>query len=184
MVRKPKIRFDLEPHIGAGDLKLGMTRAESRAVLGTPYASSEKDVMVFGDISIPAPAKDSYFENELQVTFDDDHRVNFMEFCGRQAEHIEVYFNGIDVFKTPAQQLIQEISTATQAHYDEEDEEIPYAYVFPSIDLTVWRDDIPEQEEQQITILESEEGKYFWTIGIGVKGYCSSIREQLQALED
>jgi hypothetical protein len=52
------MRFDLEPHIGAGKIKLGMTRDETRTILGEPEYSSEKSVIDYGDFSMPVPAKD------------------------------------------------------------------------------------------------------------------------------
>ena len=94
-----KMRFDLEPHIGAGDLKLGMTREETRAILGKSAYSSEKSVMDYGDFSIPIPAKDGYFKNELQITFDDNGKVDFIEFSGKDSEFVEVYLKDIEVFK-------------------------------------------------------------------------------------
>lgn len=67
------MRFDLEPHIRARDLKFGMTREETQTILGNPEYSSEKSVIDYGDFSMPIPAKDGYFKNELQITFDDNN---------------------------------------------------------------------------------------------------------------
>ncbi|MCG8387588.1 MAG: hypothetical protein MJA30_18705, partial [Cytophagales bacterium] len=96
---------------------------------------------------------------------------DFIEFSGKDSEFVEVYLKDIEVFKTPAQQLLQKISDTTRSEFDKENDEIPYSYVFPSIDLAVWRQVIPGQDEQTGEILEPDEGKYFWTIGIGIKGY-------------
>src|SRR5687767_12420352 len=111
------MRFDLKPHIGAGNLNLRMTREELRSILGQPEYSSEKSVLEYGDFSIPIPAKDGYFENELQITFDDDNKADFIEFYGKDAEHTEVYLNDIDVFKIPAPRLIREISETTNSEF-------------------------------------------------------------------
>lgn len=165
------MRFELKPHIGAGDLKLGMTREEIQRILGKPEYSSEKSVMDYGDFSLPVPAKYVYYQNELQITFDDEDRADFIEFSGKDAEYVDVYFNDIEVFKTPAPKLIEKISNSSNSVFDKDEEEIPYTYVFPSIDLAVWRQVIPEQDEESEQIPESDEGKYFWTIGIGKKGY-------------
>lgn len=165
------MRFDLEPHIGAGEIKLGMTREETRTILGKPEYSSDKSMMKYGDFSMPVPAKDGYFKNELQITFDDNNKVDFIEFSGKDSEFTDVYLKDIEIFKTPAQQLIRDISNSTNSDFEEEEEEIPYSYVFPAIDLAVWRQVIPKQDEQIEEIPESDEGKYFWTIGIGIKGY-------------
>lgn len=164
------MRFDLKPHIGAGSLKLGMTKEEIRSLLGQPEYSSEKSSIEYGDISIPTPAKDGYFENELQITFDNDGKADYIEFYGKDAEHTEVYLNNIDIFRVPAQKLLKEIVTSTRCEFDNEDDEIPYSYVFRSIDLSVWRQLIPEQDEET-EVPETDEGKYFWTVGIGIKGY-------------
>lgn len=166
-----KVRFDLIPHIGAGDIKLGMTRNEIRSILGTPDYSSENSKLDYGDITIPVPAKDGYYGNELQIAFDANNRANFLEFTGRGAKHTQVYLNGIDVFKVPAPKLIQEIKASTNVNFDKEEKEIPYSYVFPEIDLALWRQVTPQSDEEIEDIPDSDDGKYFWTIAIGIKGY-------------
>ena len=165
------MKFDLIPHLGAGRIKLGMTRQEIRSILGEPDYSSEKSISDYGEFSIPVPAKDGFFENELQISFDSDFKAEFIEFSGVGAEHTEVYLNGIDVFKTPAPKLIKEITKSTNSEFNRENDEIPYSYIFPSIDLAVWRQVIPELDEEKEEIPDYDEGKYFWTIGIGTKGY-------------
>tara|TARA_R110001592_G_scaffold341938_2_gene631382 strand:- start:296 stop:805 length:510 start_codon:yes stop_codon:yes gene_type:complete len=165
------MKFKIEPHIGAGDLKFGMSRDEIQQILGTPEHTSKQMIMDYGDFSISIPAKDGYFKNELQISFDDNNKANFIEFTGKDSEFTEVFLKDIEVFKTPAFELIQKISNSTSSEFDNEDDEIPYSYVFPSIDLAVWRQVIPKQDEQKEEISESDEGKYFWTIGIGIKGY-------------
>jgi hypothetical protein len=169
------MRFDLTPHTGAGDIKLGMSRNAIRNILGAPESTTEKSVLKFEDIAIPTPAKDGYFENELQITFDDNGVADFIEFYGRGAEHTTVYLNGLDIFHIPAPDLIKAISETTKAAFDKDEEEIPYTYVFPDIDLAVWRQVTPEQDENKHQIPESDDGKYFWTIGIGVKGYYKKV---------
>jgi hypothetical protein len=165
------MRFDLTPHTGASAIELGMTRKKIRSILGDPGSSSEKSVFEYGEVKIPVPAKDGYFENELQITFDDGGKADFIEFSGRAAKHTKVYLNGIDVFKIPAPQLLKKITESTNADFDKEEEEIPYSYVFKSIDLAVWRQIVPEIDEEKESVPDSHEGKYFWTIGIGIKGY-------------
>lgn len=165
------VRFNLIPHVGAGVIKLGMARNEVRAVLGTPEFSSEKSTLDYGDIAISASAKDGYYKNELQIFFDDNNKVNFIEFSGRGARHTSVYLYEVEVFNLPATKLIQKITESTNAKFDEEEKEIPYSYVFPEIDLAVWRQVIPELDEETNDIPDTDDGKYFWTIGIGVKGY-------------
>lgn len=165
------MKFDLIPHIGANKIKFGMTRNEIRSILGEPGYSTEKSISEYDDVTIPIPAKDGYFKNELQITFDDYNRINFIEFSGKDRKHLEVSLNGIEVFKLPAPKLIREITKFMKIGFDKEENEIPYSYVFPEIDLAVWRPVIPELDEENEDIHETDEGKYFWTIGIGIKGY-------------
>jgi hypothetical protein len=165
------MRFDVTPHIGANDLKLGMSRNEIRRVLGDPEYSMEKSVFEFQDISIPTPARDGYFENELQISFDDSGKANFIEFSGRGARHTTVFLYGLGVFDTPAPDLIKVIAEKSNTQFDQEDEEVPYTYTFRDIDVSIWRPVIPEQDENENQIPESDEGKYFWNIGIGITGY-------------
>lgn len=148
-----------------------MTREQIQMILGKPEYSSDKYMMDFGDYSYPVSTKYGYFKNELQITFDDEDRANFIEFSGKNSEYVKVFLNDIEIFKTPAPELIKKIINSTNTDFDKDEEEIPYSYVFPSIDLAVWRQVIPEQDEQTEQIPESDEGKYFWTIGIGEKGY-------------
>lgn len=168
------MRFDLEPHIGASNLKFGMTRENIIEILGIPEYSSEKSLMDYGDFSIDLPAKDGFYKNELQVTYDDNNLVDFIEFYGRSAELIEVFIQNINVFKTPVPLLIDKIIAITNSDFDKGNTEIPYSYTFPSLDLAVWRQVIPRQNERTVEIPESDEGKYFWSIGIGKKDYYKS----------
>ena len=165
------MRFELKTHIGVGVVKFGQTREEIQLALGKPEYSSKKSIFNYGDFSLPVPAKIGYYKNELQITFDNEDRADFIEFSGKDSEYIEVYLSDIEIFKTPAPQLIEKISFTTNSEFDKDGNEIPYSYVFPSIDLAVWRQVVPILDEQSEPIPESDEGKYFWTIGIGKKGY-------------
>ena len=166
-----KMRFDLIPHVGASIIKLGMSREEIRSTLGKPEHSTEKSVFQFEEVAIQRPAMDGYFNSELQITFDDRGMADFIEFSGRGAKHTKVFLSGVDVFHTPAPDLIRTISAITKTEFDKDEEEMPYTYVFPDVDLGVWRQVVADQYEDENQIPESDDGKYFWTIGIGVKGY-------------
>ncbi|MCX2743341.1 hypothetical protein OO013_05660 [Mangrovivirga sp. M17] len=165
------MKIEIKPHSGAGKLIFGMTRSEIREVMGKPEYSSEKSTIDYDDFSIPVPAKDGYFSNCIQISYDINNQAEFIEFSGKDEEQITILFYGVDVFNTPAPQLLRHITESTGAEIDMEDEEIPYSYVFPSLDLSLWRQVIPELNEETDEIPDSDEGKYFWTIGIGIKGY-------------
>jgi hypothetical protein len=166
-----KMKFELTPHAGAGPVKLGMSRKDIVNILGAPEYSTEKSTLVFQDLTIPIPSKDGYFNNELQITFDENGKADFIEFSGRGAKHTTVCFNGVNVFRTSAPDLLRIINEITKTEYDKDEQEIPYSYVFRDLDLAVWRQVIPDMDESQNIIPESDDGRYFWTIGIGIKGY-------------
>jgi hypothetical protein len=165
------MRFDLNPHVGTNGILFGMSREVVRKLLGTPFSSGEKSTFSSHGFTIPLPAKDGYWENSLQVLYDDNNCVNFIEFHGRGAQ-VKVFLEGIDIFQTPAPQLIADIQKKRGISFDESDPEIPYSYTFPDIDLAFWRQVIPELDEEKQPIPDSDEGKYFWTVAIGAKGYC------------
>ena len=52
-----------------------------------------------------------------------------------------------------------------------------YSFIFPKIEMSLWRQSIPEDEEDDKCKMDSEEyekpGTYFDTIGLGASGYFS-----------
>ena len=66
--------FNVQPLEGIGPVRLGMTRAESRAAMAVPVQPFQK-----GDSPI---LTDAYLENSFQVFFDDADRVDFIELSG------------------------------------------------------------------------------------------------------
>ena len=75
---------------------------------------------------------------------------------------IEAEISGHGVFTTPADELVTILRDL--APFDASDPELGYSYVFPDLDLAVWRPVVPEDAED-------EGGRYFSTIGVGVAGY-------------
>ena len=165
------MKFNLTPHIGTETIKLGMSRDEIRSILGEPNHTTEKSTFEYGDFSLPVPAKDGFFQNELQVTYDDNNHSDYFEFVGRNAQNIEVAVEGIDVFNLPARVLLTKITEVTGAQYDKMDSEIPFTFTYKDLDLAFWRQAIPEVDEESEEVPENDEGKYFWVVGIGIKGY-------------
>ena len=69
-------------------------------------------------------------------------------------------YQDLDVFTTVAEQVVQHITQ--QASFDADDPELGYSYIFPALDLSLWRPDLPE---------DNPGSQYFATIGIGKAGY-------------
>jgi len=73
-------------------------------------------------------------------------------------------YKGMDVHRTKASHVVATISK--DAPFDPEDPELEYSYLFPKLELSVWRPAVPENETDA-------EGKFFATVGVGRKGYYS-----------
>jgi hypothetical protein len=68
-------------------------------------------------------------------------------------------------------QLLDHIIKTTKSDFDTEDKEIPFPYLSRDIDLAVWSQVLPASDEHSSQIPDTDNGKYFRTIGIGIKGY-------------
>ena len=109
---------------------------------------------------------DASLNSCFQVFFDQNDCVEFIELS--IGGPFEAFYKELNVFETFAEDLVAFISR--DAKYNEYNRELGYSYTFPSIELSVWRDILPEDGY--------EEGRYFWTIGIGRKGYYSESIKQ------
>ncbi len=75
---------------------------------------------------------------------------------------VRALYKDIDIFVTPADDVVARIARDTA--FDPNEPEIPYSYVFPELQLSLWRPVIPESDTDA-------EGRHFSTIGIGRRGY-------------
>ena len=147
------MRFDITPLLGVGPVLLGMPRADVRAVMGeTPDE--------FFKAEGAHHATDSYYDSAFQVSYSDEPPVvNFVEVFGGGG--VEIFLEGMDVFATDAATVIAKV---TERHaFDEHDPELGYTYVFPELELAFWRPSIPNDE--------FDEGRFFSTVAIGLRGY-------------
>lgn len=147
--------FEVEPLKGIGDIKLGMDRQAVRDLMkGDPETSGSRKQV------------ESYHEGGFQVFYGKNDKVEFIELLRESG--FSALTRGIDVFGTPAQQVLSQIASFSE--YNQDDPEVGYSYVFPDLELSLWRPNIPENEEE-------EDGKYFSTIGIGIPGYYSATTQ-------
>ncbi len=144
--------FDIIPLKSAGQVNLGLTKDEILHTIGKP--------------SDRLPEKDCYQYDNIFfcICYDQNDRVEYIEYSTPTDNKTKVLFHGIDIFGTPADDLINQITTQLGYEYDKDEREIPYCYIFPDLELSFWRPVLPDDKED-------EDGKYFMTVGIGVKGY-------------
>lgn len=147
--------FEVEPLEGIGEIKLGMDRKVVRDLMDSVPATTGSRNQV-----------ESYHAGGFQVFYGIEDKVEFIELL--RGSGISAHTRGIDVFATPAQQVLSQIASFSE--YNQDDPEVGYSYVFPDLELSLWRPNIPETEEE-------EDGKYFSTIGIGILGYYSATTQ-------
>lgn len=143
--------YEVEPLKGIGAIGLGMDRQDARKVMPeTPDVSGARDHV------------DNYHDGGMQVFYDKHDKVEFIELL--RGSGFTAVTHGVDVFSHSAKEVLDVITEVSE--YNQDDLEVGYSYVFPDLELSLWRPNIPEDGE--------EEGKYFSTIGIGVQGYYSA----------
>ncbi|CAG0949031.1 hypothetical protein ANRL3_00092 [Anaerolineae bacterium] len=151
------VEYKIVPGVGIGSVKLGASRDEARAMM-------RMELHCFRKIETNRYECDAYHENGFQIFYNGDKpHVEYIELssgCGFIAS-----YRGIDVFSIKANDLVDLIFQETS--FDEDDPELGYSYVFPEIELSLWRSVLPQS-------LDDPSGQFFSTIGIGIKGYYSN----------
>lgn len=144
--------FEIEPHIGAGPIRLGQSREEVHGIMGAPFRPYSK---VPGE-----PLTDTYFGTDLQVYYDAGDRVEYIELDG--PGFINPTLRGRTLLFAPAEDVIDWMRGI--ADFDADDPELGYSYDDPALDLSLWRPVIPGGPEDV-------EGLTFRSVGVGRLGY-------------
>ncbi|MCB0153961.1 MAG: hypothetical protein KDF65_04125 [Anaerolineae bacterium] len=152
--------YFVEPLKGINPILFGMTREESRSAVGTTPFTFRKNAFA------STTDTDAYFDHCFQVFFDKEYQVDFIELSTNDS--FKVVYKGIDIFNTEAARLIESISK--DADYEKRDPELGYSYIFPELELSLWRPVVPENQNDL-------EGRYFSTVGIGRRGFSASLTD-------
>jgi hypothetical protein len=150
--------FEVRPHVGAGPVLFGMTREAVRAVI-------REQPVIFTRGAPDGPAIAAYPEQALQVHYDRDGRVEFIE-RGR-APALRAVYRGHDLLAIAAQEAVDLL--AQEAPFDPDDPERGYSSTFPARDLSLWRETLPEDED-------APDGRTFTTVGLGIPGSFLGLR--------
>lgn len=141
-------KFIIEPFIGIGIYKLGMG-----------FNQLSKD-FIYKFVNDKGDYKEVFDKtNYILLCFNNDS-LTYIELNNINGNIAQ--FQTLNIFTTPACDVVDKLTK--NYNYSKRDPEIPYSYIFPEIQLSLWR-----------PVIEGEEGKYFQTVGIGVKGYYDSI---------
>jgi hypothetical protein len=146
--------FTLQPFVGVGSVRFGMSRDQVRRTMPEVPRSFRKTPKARHET-------DAFFQNAFQVFYGgDEPAVEFIELCGGLA--VRAFYRDLDVFATPADEVVTYISR--DAAFDPNGREIPYCYIFRGLQLSLWRPTIP-------TSADDIDGRCFSTVGIGRRGY-------------
>ena len=160
------ITFDVTPLVGVGPVRFGMSRQDARDALDVPVLSFKKGP------SSTSPT-DAFLENAFQVFYDEDNCVEFIELS--RGGPFTILYQGTNVFETTAEELLGVV--ARDMGYDKDRPDQGYSFIFPEVELSLWRQSLPEDEEDDEYVMDGEEyekpGTYFDTIGVGTSGYYS-----------
>jgi hypothetical protein len=161
-------KFIVEPLKGIGVINLGDVKSDVHSALGKTDTTGNDP--------------DYYFENCLQVHYDKDNKVEFIEFCTGGPIEIEVF--GANPFQLLANDLVNLLKEKNGPVFNKR--EAPFSYAFKTLSIGIFRESSEEDilesieeckkegtyKENEDWLLEDlEKFKYFQTLGIGVKGY-------------
>jgi hypothetical protein len=106
------------------------------------------------------PVTDTYFGADLQIAYDLEDRVAYIELNGPGS--VDAVFHGRSLLFVPADHVLTWMSRFGE--YDPADPELGYCYIYPDLSLSVWRPTVPEGPGDK-------DGRFFRSVGIGRVGY-------------
>jgi hypothetical protein len=138
-------RYDIQPHVGVGPIKLGMSKAQVILILGNPrFERNNRYEFVSG-----------FF-----VDFDSSGTVEFIELAN--SDEFQAIYNGVDLHNIRASKVLETI--VENDNFDHSNPELGNSYIFKKLQLSLWRGVIPENDSDT-------DGQYFEAVGIGRKNY-------------
>ncbi|MCA8993088.1 MAG: hypothetical protein KDA88_13950 [Planctomycetaceae bacterium] len=140
--------FEIEPLKGVGPVRFGMSRDEVRKLLGTPDSVNDNR---------------EWFLDGFAVDYDSTGKVEFVEFA--ISSKFRVAFKGKCLHEMYADDAVAFVSEF--APYDATDPELGYTYMFPKLQLSLWRPTMPEPDQPE----DAPAGRRFHAVGAAADGY-------------
>lgn len=138
-------KFEITPNIGVGPIKFGMNRSSVEAVFGKPDNVSNSRIG---------------FMSGFFIDFNINDKVKFIELS--DSAEFEITYSGINLYKIKADDVVALLSIKDS--YDSTDPELGYSYIFKSLQISLWRGTMPENEQDN-------DGMYFEAIGVANESY-------------
>lgn len=150
------MQLDLRPLAGVGPVQLGASLTEAQAVL------SALEGFVPPNPLRPRQAGSASFESGLSIALHTDRSegVIAIEVYGSGIDHVT--FDGLDVFMTPAEQVIEELASRTVLRLEEGGRTV----ILEENSMSLWRATLPEGPDD-------EDGRYFESVLVARAGYFS-----------
>ncbi len=157
--------------IGGVSIDLGMERSAVESVIGK------------GEYVKPRE-RYYYYNNEMAIEYNDDNKVEFIEFLGGVDGSLRPMIYGVSAFDTPADELAELLKQKNNGEID--DSEQRYSYSFLNISVGIYREirtsDVLEMlEEMKANGIPAENNvdleadkrraEHWSAIGIGAAGY-------------
>lgn len=120
-------------------IKLGYTKDEVKNILGKPDVC--RNIYY-------------YFNSELSFHFDDNSKVEFIEFLSGIDGEIQPIIYGTLAFKILADELYMLLSHKNMGEID--DSENGYSYAFKNISVGIYRESIPSSINEMIEEMKNE----------------------------
>ncbi len=174
-----KEEFILNPLVGIEHkgvkINFGMSVEDVKNIYGESSANRETD----GTYRL------YYFDNDIAFDFDDDNKLEFIEFLGGEKGSLRPKIYGEYAFELEADELVKLLTSHNGR--EPEDNENAYAYGFNDISLGLYRASTPlaieesrqemikegcsMEEIEEYVSYEKERSDYWSCIGIGKQEY-------------
>ncbi len=148
------MQLDLLPPTGVGPVQIGAPLAEAESALALI------DGYVVPDPLRPKRRGFATYISGLSIALHPDGAGSVMaiEVYGSDADTVR--FDGVDVFRTPADEIIALLESRTQVQLEEEGRTV----IAPDLPMSLWRGTLPD-------FPEDEDGRYFESALIARPGY-------------
>jgi hypothetical protein len=148
-LKNPMHTFEIHPTVGVGPIRFGMTRPEVRALIGAPDGDGDEDR--------------EWYLDDLAIDFDDSGRVAFIELA--ESENFRAILHGECLLELDVDSAIAHVEKS--APFDPNGPEPGYTYVFPNLQLSLWRSVVPDSCQDA----DDPTGRTFEAVGVGPDGY-------------
>jgi hypothetical protein len=159
--------FELDPPQSAGPLRIGTAGHDifqTLRQLGVPLLLCRRTAASGPAWGVRRPS--GLF---IATFFEADNRLEAIEFGRPGSKDDAVTYDGLDVFTTPAADLVTQLREHTTLHQEEDDD--GHAFTAAGLLLSLWRPVTPESPQDQ-------EGRFFESVIIATPAYYDQLADR------